>query len=206
MKINIGGQKPDAKPATTLAEKASSFQFKKPEIVSSSQPAKQQAIQQGTDKPNANTVQTAPRQTQHVPTSAKTTSPIPIQIAHQSNTPANNIPEMSDDKYEVVAGASDSFSQEAGNKFEEQLGILQSAIDGVGDLREGMVNVLTFLDDNPQYKDNIAPKDIAVFVAACRKVAGITVTEKKTRVTKRKSTSALEADIMADLAGLDLEL
>ena len=196
MKINIGGQKPDAKPATTLAEKASSFQFKKPEIVSSSQPAKQQAIQQGTDKPNANSVQTAPRQTQHVQ----------VPIANQSNTPANNIPEMSDDKYEVVAGASDSFSPEAGNKFEEQLGILQSAIDGVGDLREGMVNVLTFLDDNPQYKDNIAPKDIAVFVAACRKVAGITVTEKKTRVTKKKSTSALEADIMADLAGLDLEL
>ena len=83
---------------------------------------------------------------------------------------------------------------------------MQSAIDSIGDLREGMTNTLTFLDDNPEYKDNIAPEDIAVFVSACRKVAGITVTEKKTRVTKKKATSALEADIMADLAGLDLQL
>jgi len=195
MKINIGGQKPDAKQEpTTLAEKANGFQFKKPEIISDSQPAEQRPVDTISNKPNANSI-----------LGKKAKEPA-VQTATQSNTPSNSIPKMSDDKYEVVVGASDSFTEEAGDKFAQQLGILQSAIDGIGDLREGMTNVLTFLDDNPQYKDNIAPKDIAVFVAACRKVAGITVTEKKTRVTRKKTTSALEEDIMADLAGLDLQL
>ena len=118
----------------------------------------------------------------------------------------NSVLKMSDDKYEVVADSVAEFSEESGNKFQQQLGILQQAIDGTGDLRDGMQNILLFLDDNPQYKNNISPKDVSIFVAACRKVAGITVTEKKTRVTKKKASSAMEQDILSDLADLDLDL
>lgn len=128
------------------------------------------------------------------------------QMAPTFAQPHPAIPEMSVDKYEVVVGQIDEFSEVAGNRFEEQVAILQAAVDGTGDLKDGMTNILTFLDDNPQYKETIEAKDMHVFVNACAKIAGITVMEKKARKTKRAKTSELEADIMNDLADLVIDL
>ena len=113
MKINIGGQKPDAKPAetTSLADKASAFQFKKPEIVSSPQPAQSG----GTVKPNP--VSDKPNANNLLGTKAEAPK---NEVASQTATPSNNIPEMADDKYEVVAGARDSFTEVAVYKFKQQ--------------------------------------------------------------------------------------
>lgn len=128
------------------------------------------------------------------------------QMAPATTQPHPAIPEMSVDKYEVVVGQIDEFSEVAGDRFEEQVAILQSAVDGTGDLKDGMTNILTFLDDNPQYKETIEAKDMHVFVNACAKIAGITVMEKKARKTKRAKTSELEDSIMNDLADLVIDL
>ena len=127
-------------------------------------------------------------------------------LAPKSPPQTTLIPEMSTDKYEVVADSIPEFSEKAGNKFEEQIIMLQQAIDGTGELKDQMVNILTFLDDNPQYKDNVSPKDVAVFVAACRKVAGITVQEKVARKTKNKKSTAKIEEVFSDLADLTFDL
>lgn len=116
------------------------------------------------------------------------------------------IPEMSDDKYEVVADSTAQFSEETGNAFVQQLNMLQQAIDGTGDLKDQMTNILTFLDDNPEYKETVSPQDVSVFVAACRKVANITVTEKVERKTKKAKVSANVEEVLADLADLEFTL
>ena len=113
---------------------------------------------------------------------------------------------MSVDKYEVVIGSQPEFTAEAGDKFQVQLGMLRDAIDGDGVLKDQMVNILTFLDDNPEYKDNISTKDVAVFVAGCRKIAGITVTEKVVRKKKTTTNTAAVQDVLDDLADLSFDL
>ncbi len=127
-------------------------------------------------------------------------------LANKQDNPDNPIPEMSDDKYEVVANSTAVLSEESGNSFQQQLDMLQQAIDGTGDLKDQMVNILTFLDDNPEYKETVSPQDVSVFVAACRKVAGITVTEKVERKTKKAKVSANVEEVLSDLADLEFEL
>ena len=199
-------------PATSLQEKQNGFKFKMPIVQQSKLPEQQAFVDERkatsstelmgngkinvdptTNKPNANKLLIGK------PKPANLLTPKPAA----KTTP---IPEMSADKYEVVANSVPEFSEEAGNKFEEQIGMLQQAIDGTGELKDQMVNILTFLDDNPQYKDNVSPKDVAVFVAGCRKVAGITVQEKQTRKTSKKKSSAKVETVIADLADLEFSL
>lgn len=185
------------KPKETLKEKAAGFQFQLPaagtksKTASDSQPAKQSGIKLGntTNKQNNNGLQIGKPKAQTVETESVT------------------IPEMSDDKYKMVVGDSEEFSQEAVDRFQEQLNKLAAAVDtGKGDLKNEMQNILVFLDDNPQYKENVSAKDVAVFVRACRKVAGITVTEKAAKQTKKKKSDTVVNDLMDELADFDLEL
>lgn len=196
--------------ATSLQEKQNGFKFQMPKVHprsnepipevdtgtnTTSTSTTQKVVDTGTDKPNANKLLIG--KSKPKPTSLLATKPA------AKNTP---IPEMSADKYEVVANSVPEFSEEAGTKFEEQIGMLQQAIDGTGELKDQMVNILTFLDDNPQYKDNVSPKDVAVFVAGCRKVAGITVQEKTTRKAGKKKTTAKVEEVINDLADLEFSL
>ncbi len=195
-------------PTTSLQEKQSEFKFKAPTLRTQSKVAIPEVI----DKPNT----TTPKSIITTRNGVKTTTnkknannllvgkpKIGLLDKTKSSTP---IPKMSTDKYEVVIDSISEFSEAAGNKFEEQITMLQQAIDGTGELKDQMTNILMFLDDNPQYKENVSPKDVAVFVAACRKVAGITVQEKTTRkTTKTKSTAEVE-EVISDLADLSFEL
>lgn len=197
--------------ASTLAEKTNGFQFKKPTIASTPT-ATREIIENGNGATNQKGSSEEPR----VDTGTnrpngnglleKKISDEGKPVANQFKKPSDPIPEMSDDKYEVTADAVPEFSAEAGNKFQEQLEMLQAAIDGTGDLKDQMENILTFLDDNPQYKENVSPKDVSVFVTACRKVAGITVTEKTERKTRKTKVSAQVEDVLADLADLEFDL
>lgn len=189
---------PEEKPvATTLENKVSGFKFNTPKINAGRNTAIPAVVETPAapepDKPNGNKLLIGGNK----------------QASATANTvhkPADPIPEMSLDKYEVVIGAKPEISEESGNKFRQQLEMLQSAIDGNGVLKDQMENILTFLDDNPEYKENVAPKDVAVFVAACRKVAGITVTEKVERKTRQTKTSAAVQDVLDDLADLTFDI
>jgi hypothetical protein len=181
-----------AAPASSLAEKTNAFKFKKPDA------------KQSSGRVEATPLPTSP------PVAAKGLligNPKPkTRIVPTPSPTASSIPVMSDDKYEVVADSVPEFTESSGNAFQEQLGMLQQAIDGTGDLKHQMSNILLFLDDNPQFKNNISPQDISVFVAGCRKVAGITVTEKAVRKTKAKKVDVKLESVMSDLADLELEL
>ena len=194
MKLLIGN-KSDAKPETTLKEKTKGFQFKKPSsqtgtASTNKTPLIVESTKTTTNKSNGNQL-LKPKNKPTAPTFKKPSVPIP---------------EMADDKYEVVADSTAELSKVNGDKFQEQLNMLQHAIDGNGQLRDQMINILTFLDDNPQFKDNVGPKDVAVFVNACRKVAGITVTEKTERKSRRTASSAQVEEILDDLADLNFDL
>ncbi len=194
---------------STLQEKQSAFKFKAP---SRPKLLVYDDIPEVDDKPNtaAKIATVATRIGIKSTTSKKDANNLligkPKSRLLDKNKSATPIPEMSTDKYEVVADSVPEFSEAAGNKFEEQIAMLQQAVDGTGELKDQMVNILTFLDDNPQYKDNVSPKDVAVFVAACRKVAGITVQEKVTRKTTKTTTTAEVAEVLDDLSDLSFEL
>lgn len=197
--------------ATSLQEKTNAFKLKMPTVQQPKLPEQQAEIPvvderkatvaktpildntSGAIKPNANKLLLG---------SAK---PVSL-LATKPEAKSTPIPTMSADKYEVVANSVPEFSEEAGDKFQQQLEMLQQAVDGTGELKDQMVNILTFLDDNPQYKDNVSPKDVAVFVAACRKVAGITVQEKSTRKAGKKKTTAKVEEVISDLADLEFTL
>lgn len=196
------------KPVTSLKEKQSGFKFQAPKL----RQQKEVAIPEVIIKPDT-TVANRPiaKAVDTVKTNIKNANSLLNKkpkslLASKPAAKTTLIPEMSADKYEVVANSVPEFSEAAGNKFEEQITMLQQAIDGTGELKDQMVNILTFLDDNPQYKDNVSPKDVAVFVAACRKVAGITVQEKVVRKTKTKKVTANVEEVMGDLADLTFDL
>lgn len=201
-------------PVTSLQEKQNGFKFKMPRMQQSKLPEQQTEIPTVDERKatDTNTIVAARNEikTKTNPANANKLligKPKPTNLlAPKLVAKSTPIPEMSADKYEVVANSIPEFSEEAGNKFEEQLAMLQQAVDGTGELKDQMTNILTFLDDNPQYKDNVSPKDVAVFVAACRKVAGITVQEKQTRKTSKKKSSAKVETVIADLADLEFSL
>ena len=201
-------------PATSLQEKQNGFKFKMPSVSAKQKELPVPIVDGGKTTSSASLIGAGQRNEQ---TTAQTNKPNANKLLIGKPKPANllatkpvakttPIPEMSANKYEVVANSVPEFSEEAGNKFEEQIGMLQQAIDGTGELKDQMVNILTFLDDNPQYKDNVSPKDVAVFVAGCRKVAGITVQEKQTRKTSKKKTTAKVEEVISDLADLEFTL
>ena len=194
-------KKTNAKPKQTLAQQTTNFQFKKPEVKAKPSVTSLPIVE---DKPKPK-AQPAPS-TAIADLVDEVEQEVTKKTAIGFKKPASPIPELADDKYQITIGSEPEFSESAGNKFTEQLDMLQQAIDGTGDLKDQMVNILTFLDDNPQYKENVGPKDVAVFVAACRKVAGITVQEKTTRKTRQTKAAALEQDIMDDLADLNFDL
>ena len=207
MTLLIGKPK---KPVTSLKEKQDGFKFQMPSPkVDSKRETTNKTATTSSSKRVGNTVDNTPNST-HANNlligKSKTRSVDKSKSPLINAKPTTPIPEMSDDKYEVVANSVPEFSEAAGNKFEEQITMLQQAVDGTGELKDQMVNILTFLDDNPQYKANVSPKDVAVFVAACRKVAGITVQEKTTRKTSTKKVSAKVEEVFSDLADLNFEL
>ena len=203
--------KPKAQPKpTTLQEKQSGFKFQAPKL----QPKTEQVVHEVVDKPNTtSTNKPDVKKAGLIPLPNKPNAnnlligkPKTGLLNQNTKSVSSPIPEMSNDKYEVVADSVAEFSEEAGNKFQEQLDMLQQAVDGTGELKDQMVNILTFLDDNPQYKANVSPKDVSVFVAACRKVAGITVQEKAKRKTSTAKVSAKVEEVMGDLADLEFTL
>jgi hypothetical protein len=199
----------DPAPTTSLAEKASGFKFKMPEAktkepASTPASATVDAPAEAANPVGDTTVAKASNATGLL--IGKKEAPVKVESAPLIQKPTTNIPQMSDDKYEVVADSVPEFTETSGDAFQQQLSMLQDAIDGTGDLKNQMAGILTFLDDNPQFKTNIGVADVAVFVAGCRKVAGITVTEKVTRKTKVKKADAKVEAVMADLADLDLDL
>lgn len=187
--------KPETKPAENLQQKVAGFKFNPV----GNKPTN--AAPTGESNNVSATVQNAskPLIPNTKPQPSSTSKPV-------FKKPSAPIPEMAADKYEVVADSQAEISMAAGDKLQEQLAMLQSAIDGNCSLQDQMTNILTFLDDHPDCKDMVAPKDIAVFVAACRKVAGITVKEKTTRQTRKKKQDAVVDDIMDELADLDISI
>lgn len=201
-------------PATSLQEKQNGFKFKMPTVQAKTNKVPVPIVDERKATSSTSLIGAGQRNEQ---TAAQTNKPDANKLLIDKPKPANliatkpaakstPIPEMSADKYEVVANSVPEFSEAAGNKFEEQIGMLQQAIDGTGELKDQMVNILTFLDDNPQYKNNVSPKDVAVFVAGCRKVAGITVQEKTTRKAGKKKTTAKVEEVINDLADLEFTL
>lgn len=195
-------------PVTSLKEKQSGFKFQTPKL----QPKSKVAIPEVVSKSNTTVTNTVDAAIKSKPNSTNANKLLVGKPKANSLLPPKSasktlpIPKMSTDKYEVVADSVPEFSEKAGDKFAEQIATLQQAIDGTGELKDQMVNILTFLDDNPQYKDNVSPKDVAVFVAACRKVAGITVQEKTTRKTTTKKSTAAVEEVLSDLADLSFDL
>lgn len=206
MTLLIGPKK--SLPSTSLKEKQNGFKFQKPKLSQQ----KETLIHKVVDGTNTTVENSVVANTKVKPNSTNANKLLVDKpksgnlLSSKLASKTTSIPEMSGDKYEVVADSVSEFSEKAGNKFEEQITMLQQAIDGTGELKDQMVNILTFLDDNPQYKDNVSPQDVAVFVAACRKVAGITVQEKTTRKTKTTKTTAEVAEVLSDLADLDFEI
>jgi hypothetical protein len=196
---------PVSKP--TLQEQTNGFKFQLPKTNGGTKTNNTPVVERPTTQP----VATKPDKPDGNKLLIGTAKPLlpnksPLPIATKLPQASTAVPEMSDDKYEVVAGSIPEFSEEAGNKFQQQLEMLQFAIDGNGVLKDQLANILTFLDDNPEYKDNISPKDVSVFIAGCRKVAGITVTEKVTRAKKVTKTTADVQDVLDDLADLSFDL
>lgn len=208
MTLLIGSKQP----VTSLKDKKDGFKFQAPKL--RQQPKKEVAIPEVDLKSNPTNTgmhvgKQKPKPTADIQNANKLLDgkSKPKSLLTPKSAPKNTlIPAMSTDKYEVVEGSIPEFSEDAGNKFQEQIEMLQQAVDGTGELKDQMVNILTFLDDNPQYKDNVSPKDVAVFVAACRKVAGITVQEKTVRKTKVTKSTAKVEEVLSDLADLSFEL
>ena len=134
MTILIGKPK---KPVTSLKEKQDGFKFRiqNTKIVDKRKTTSKIAIT-SSRRTVGNAIDNAPNPTHTNKLLIGKSKPKNLleALAVQKTLPKTTpIPEMSSDKYEVVANSIPEFSEAAGNKFEEQITMLQQAVDGTGE-------------------------------------------------------------------------
>ena len=200
MKLNLPNRKTPVA-TTSLQEKTSGHKFTLP---SKSKPAETSSKNVTQTKPKLNLG--AARENG---VAKQTGSP---QVANQTKpvekaAPKNNaIPQVSDEKYNLVADAEPSLSTEAAEKFRDMLTMLAENIDNEGELQNVLKGTLTHLKENPEVDCILTPEDRATFVRAARKSYGITLVTKTTRKAKVTKASAKVDELMDELADLDFAL
>ena len=194
MKLKLGGN-PVAKPApTTLAEKTSGHKFTLP---NQSKPTQ-------TDSPEVAEKPKAGLSLGSKPV-AETATESKVETA-KPGVKDNAVPEVSDEKFNIVAGVDATLDTEAGNKFREMLTMLADNIDSDGDLQRILKGTMEYLRDNPECDAILKPEDRAIFVRAARKSYGITLAAKTTRKAKTTKSAAKVDELMDELADLDFAL
>ncbi len=186
---------------TTLEEKTKGFKFNIP-IGQKNEPNKTEIknpsiipATNSSDEPKIQTIQSE----------EKTTNGLLSSPAIKQET---NISELSDEKYVLVADAIPEISDASIERFKKHLTQLQDAVitNNTNNLQTLMKDTLEYLSENPELNKYIAVEDRAIFVAACRLSAGITVKAKKERVGKKKVIDADVDGLLGQLAEIDLKL
>ena len=184
MKLNLGNAKPkQPKPTTSLAEKTNAHKFSLPPAKPVA--AKPAGLKLGGAKPVT-------------PTKPVETATVVVKT--------NAIPQVSDEKFNIVEGAEAFLSAEAGDKFRDMLTMLEENIDSEGDLQRILKGTMEYLQDNPECDAILRPEDRAVFVRAARKSYGITITAKTTRKAATTKNEKKVDELMDELADLDFAI
>jgi hypothetical protein len=192
----------ESKPQTSLQEKTSGFKFQLPATKGNNEANAETTAQVESvttaDKPNVNTVQNSPAKNGSLLGATQ-----PEKPAEKKATP---IPALGDEKYVLVADATPEISEEMAARLRGYLQRLEDTIDDDHQLQDVLKQTLEYLSEHKELKAILAPEDRAVFVRACRKSYGITLTSKKKNKTKTKKLDAKVEDIMADLTDMEFDL
>ena len=195
MKLNLPNRAtPVAK--TSLQEKTSGHKFSLP---TKSKPAE-------TISEKAAPKQGATGLNLSKPTSANASKGSTDSSIQQNQTKSNAIPEISEEKFNLIADVDPTFSTEAAIKFRDMLVMLEENIDNEGELQNVLKGTLTHLQENPEVDAILTPEDRATFVRAARKSYGITLVAKTTRKAKVTKSAAKVDELMDELCDLEFSI
>ena len=112
---------------------------------------------------------------------------------------------LQEEKYVLTAEASEKLPQDVLEAFASKMQYLITAMD-TADLPNAMYAVLTYTQEHPHLKDILRANDVGLMVKACRTSYGMTVVAKSSNKKKATKKSALDADVLASLADLEINI
>lgn len=141
----------------------------------------------------------------------KTNSPLaaelkkPVVDTKAIAIPDTTIPQVTGEKYALIAEASDTLSQETIDQFNQRMRMVELSMDNP-DLHNAMDRVITYCQEHNELRPFLRAEDIALFVKGARN-SYAKVAEVKNKNRAKKSKSALiDEGIMAEFADIVIEL
>ena len=115
------------------------------------------------------------------------------------------IPEVTGEKYALLAEASDTLSQDTINQFNQRMRMIELCMDSP-DLHNAMDRVITYCQEPNELRPFLRAEDISLFVKGARS-SYAKVAEVKTKNRAKKSKAALlDESIMEELADIVIEI
>lgn len=115
------------------------------------------------------------------------------------------IPEVTGEKYALLAEASDTLSQDTINQFNQRMRMIELCMDSP-DLHNAMDRVITYCQEHNELRPFLRAEDISLFVKGARS-SYAKVAEVKTKNRAKKSKAALlDESIMEELADIVIEI
>lgn len=108
-------------------------------------------------------------------------------------------------KYILTANATEKLPEEVLIGFQNRM---QKICDcfGSADVQHALYAILEYTKQHPELREILKAEDVAIFVKAAREAYGIVLVNKTANKEKKGKTGKLEAELLSDLADLEINL
>ncbi len=117
----------------------------------------------------------------------------------------NNIPQITNEKYKLLAEATDTLAQSTIDQFEERMQAVVNAFGNTG-LHDAMKRVLEYTQEHNELRTFLRAEDIQIFVRGARQSYAAVAKTKTANRSKKSNSKVIDSEVASFLEDLEIEL